>query len=578
MKSSAAAPRTLTQMFRERDDARLVELLLERPDLTLPELTGFSLLASRATTRHSVAAAVDQLNAFELWVAGRVSGLSSFENDDLAGDGVDPGDLGAAVERLLTLGLVWGGDGVLRPVRALSAVLGSAGSSGPPPSRPPALTAAVRVDPGVVTKVAAGSAFEFVRRMDVLVEHCDQQPVRLIRSGAVAQRNIRALAELLDVRPTMAATHLELARASGLLGIAADDRQELLVPSVVFDSWQSAELAEQWVALAEAWLDRHPASGPGWVKRLTFAAFGAPEEGIAASAGEVAAWLDWQRPRRPGRSQQQVLQVLEQAAALGVTGLGGLASYALPPDAASLAGLLPRRVDHVLIQADLTAVAPGPLTAAVAHDMGSMAEIESRGGATVYRFTPGSLQRARKLGWKPAEMLQTLEARSRTALPQSLRYLVADLDRPETTRPTHRSRPGTEWTSGAAAGSHRSPLRGTVQHATDTSPAGLLDVGRAKAIVARLREEELDTGKVGASTATFGDVFETPLTTLREAVETREVVWCGFVDATGLRAERLLKVIAVDEGLVEAVDATTEAEITLPLRRVTAAHILRTRS
>jgi len=258
-----AAPRTLTQMFRERDDPRLVELLLERPDLAVPDLTGFSQLASRATTRHSVGAAVDQLNAFELWVAGRVSVLSSFEVADLAPAGLDPGDLAAAVERLLTLGLVWGGDGNLRPVRALSATLGSAAAlSGPPPSQPPTFVEAGGISPATVTKVAAGSAFEFVRRMDVLVEHCDQQPVRLIRSGGVAQRNVRVVADLLDVRPTMAATYLELARASGLLGISGDTSQELLMPSTVFDSWQAAELADQWVLLAETWLDRHPASGP----------------------------------------------------------------------------------------------------------------------------------------------------------------------------------------------------------------------------------------------------------------------------------------------------------------------------
>jgi len=322
-----AAPRTLTQMFRERDDPRLVELLLERPDLAVPDLTGFSQLASRATTRHSVGAAVDQLNAFELWVAGRVSALSSFEVADLAPAGLDPGDLAAAVERLLTLGLVWGGEGNLRPVRALSATLGSAAAlSGPPPSQPPTFVEADGISPATVTKVAAGSAFEFVRRMDVLVEHCDQQPVRLIRSGGVAQRNVRVVADLLDVRPTMAATYLELARASGLLGISGDTSQELLMPSTVFDSWQAAELADQWVLLAETWLDRHPASGPGWVKRLTLAAFGDPADGLAVPAGQVAAWLDWQRPRRPSRSQQQVVQVLDQASALGVTGLGALAS------------------------------------------------------------------------------------------------------------------------------------------------------------------------------------------------------------------------------------------------------------
>ena len=55
----------------------------------------------------------------------------------------------------------------------------------------------------------------------------------------------------------------------------------------------------------------------------------------------------------------------------------------------TLAGLLPEPVDHVLLQADLTAVAPGPLESTLARRLQLVAEVESRGGATIYRFTPG---------------------------------------------------------------------------------------------------------------------------------------------------------------------------------------------
>ena len=77
------------------------------------------------------------------------------------------------------------------------------------------------------------------------------------------------------------------------------------------------------------------------------------------------AWLRPRRPplpRRPGRGCRSTSRPTS-----GVTGLGGLASYAR----ALLAGddpgrrcsrrCCPQQVDHVLVQADLTAVAPGPL-------------------------------------------------------------------------------------------------------------------------------------------------------------------------------------------------------------------------
>ncbi len=63
-----------------------------------------------------------------------------------------------------------------------------------------------------------------------------------------------------------------------------------------------------------------------------------------------------------------------------------------------LAPLLPEPLDHVLLQADLTAVAPGPLERPLADTLGVLADVESKGGATVYRFTPGSVRRALDVG------------------------------------------------------------------------------------------------------------------------------------------------------------------------------------
>ena len=80
----------------------------------------------------------------------------------------------------------------------------------------------------------------------------------------------------------------------------------------------------------------------------------------------------------------------------------------------------------MLIQADLTAVAPGPLESALARQLQLVADVESRGGATVYRFTPGSVRRALDVGWSAAELHGFLDTVSRTPVPQPLTYLVDD--------------------------------------------------------------------------------------------------------------------------------------------------------
>ncbi|MFF0728697.1 helicase-associated domain-containing protein [Streptomyces sp. NPDC004134] len=97
--------------------------------------------------------------------------------------------------------------------------------------------------------------------------------------------------------------------------------------------------------------------------------------------------------------------------------------------AGALAPHLPPPVDHVLLQADLTAIAPGPLKRELAAVLGVLAEVESKGGATVYRFTQGSVRRALDAGRSAAELHDFLTAHSRTPVPQPLSYLIDDVAR-----------------------------------------------------------------------------------------------------------------------------------------------------
>ena len=96
---------------------------------------------------------------------------------------------------------------------------------------------------------------------------------------------------------------------------------------------------------------------------------------------------------------------------------------------AALAALLPSPVSQVVLQADLTAVAPGPLESTVGRRLHLLADVESRGGATVYRFTAGSLRRALDQGWSAHEVHAFLDEVAATEVPQPLRYLVDDTAR-----------------------------------------------------------------------------------------------------------------------------------------------------
>jgi hypothetical protein len=154
--------------------------------------------------------------------------------------------------------------------------------------------------------------------------------------------------------------------------------------------------------------------------------------------GSLVDRLRWQRPRRPADRGRAVAWVVEEAAVIGVMALGGVAVHgralleSTDPQhqaAAALEPLLPQPIDHVLLQADLTAVAPGPLEQDLARNLATMADIESRGGATVYRFTETSVRRAFDSGWSAAEVHEFVAAASRTPVPQPLVYLVDDVSR-----------------------------------------------------------------------------------------------------------------------------------------------------
>jgi hypothetical protein len=340
------------------------------------------------------------------------------------------------------------------------ALLGGRTTAGPVDALPTLATSPR--DAAMVDRVAAGAAFEAVRRLELLLDGWGTQPPAVLRSGGLGVRDLRAAAERLQVEVTTAALLIEIAYAAGLVATGPDaEGDPAWLPTDLVDAWTASSAAERWATLARAWLGmaRMPAligskdsKDKAWnalvpelsglhmaeSRRMTLAALASipPGEVLAAGTGgaTVVALLEWQRPRRPRTRAAQVGWTLDEAGVLGVTALGGLASYArrlLAEDdpAPALARLLPQPVDHVLLQADLTAVAPGPLESTLARKLGLVADVESRGGATVYRFNAGSVRRAMDVGWTAVELHDFVASVSRTPVPQPLTYLIDDTAR-----------------------------------------------------------------------------------------------------------------------------------------------------
>jgi len=571
MTATGSTPRSLTQMLRDSDDATICDLILSRPDLAEPTPTSFSQVASRATTRESVRAALDQLNALDLWVAQQASEQTGpVSATDI--EGVDEPAAALALTRLRRLALLWGEPDALRPVRALAVELQRAPVREPPDPRPPTLDAVERELPDKVDEVATGSAFELVRRLEVLVEHTDHTPLRLRQDGGLAQREARVVGSLLDLPVAVAVVHAQIAQAAGLLGVVPQGRTETLLPTAEFDSWQEWSLTEQWAWAAHGWREGHPPSGGARLKALCFRAFGKPSDARVLTPDHLRLWLAWHLPRLVDDATRRATTMLSQASWIGVTGLGALSSFGRGDELSVLERLLPPRSDRVLLQNDLTAVTAGPLTAQAARELGALADVESRGGATVYRFTVESLRRAHGLGWSSAEMTAVLAGRSRTPIPQPLSYLIADLDRPDavTAIASAANRPQRE---------HQQPVRAAVTPLTGAITGTVIDVELGTRIVRRLRRaarpDDPDAPANPQDLTAAESMSDSPLETLREAVETGELVWVGYVDTRGDTGERLVYASAVEEGRLVARDSRTAERLGIPVHRITVAHIIR---
>lgn len=432
------------------------------------------------------------------------------------------------------------------------------------------------------------------------------------------------------------------------------------------------------------------------VRYRVLALLGTLPEGASATADSLLARLYWERPPRGARPTPDDLRTrlarwtLSEAELLGVTGRGALSAQGrallgLPPSAAAaqeaepkaggkasgpgaklpahrrhhpadrgaavvvprspaevaaaaeraarlVAPLLPEPLDHVLLQADLTAVAPGPLQRPLADTLGVLADVESKGGATVYRFTPGSVRRALDAGRSASDLHAFLTAHSRTPVPQPLAYLIDDVARrhghlrvgaasayvrcdddamlneiladkrsqgfrlrrlaptvlaaqadPAALLEGLRSMgfaPAAESAEGdvliTRAHAHRTPPRTAPEPVPDGPPVP--DATLLGAAVRAIRAGDLastaprkaDPAAEGPGNAELPRTSSAEtLATVQAAVLTGEALWIGYVNAEGSASQRVIAPIRVEGGFVTAYDHTADEVRTYPLHRVT---------
>jgi hypothetical protein len=345
---------------------------------------------------------------------------------------------------------------------------------------PPVPAATVR-DPKAVDSAGAGQTMEAVRAVESMLEALAAEPAPMLKTGGLGVRDLKRLARATGVDEAGTALLVEVAYAAGLLGESETSAhrapgavQDIFLPTGAYDFWRAAGMAHRWTALARAWLTmtRQPGlvgkrderdrpinalapdaerAGAPQARRESLDALAGLERGAAPAVDDLLALLSWQAPRRARGRELGHRDGYAGAALLGITGLGALTSYGrlmladpevagndplglyseeTPADAVqALDVLLPAPVDHILVQADLTVVVPGPPEPELAAELDVLAEPESVGGASVFRVTPASVRRALDVGYTATELHAVFRRRSRTPVPQTLEYLIDDAAR-----------------------------------------------------------------------------------------------------------------------------------------------------
>lgn len=284
----------------------------------------------------------------------------------------------------------------------------------------------------LVNRAGLGTALEAVSAMSALLEAMERHNCALLASGGIAKRDARIV--LSRVAPGDDGwVYLALAVAGGLIG--ADGRSWL--PTPLADRWRTDSLWGQWVSLREAW--RHipqlpgnlgnaldasaPATAQAW-RRLIHRELHSAEPGTPIETKVIANRIRW---RQPGTTVDDSLveAVLDECRVLGMVALDARTDLV---DARTCADM-PERTDEVILQSDLTAVAPGPLTPDTAADLALLADRESTGIAGVRRFNRSSLRRALDAGWTGERVRQWWAEHSLGDVPQSLLVLLNDVVR-----------------------------------------------------------------------------------------------------------------------------------------------------
>lgn len=260
-------------------------------------------------------------------------------------------------------------------------------------------------------------ALSLISRLDELLDLIDTTGLRAIARGGISAGDITRVAATVGDLPGELSDLVALLAEANLIA-----RTDQHWHAADLTGWQKADSASRWLLLAQAWLTA-----------ISSELRDALHERRAWGA-RLREYFDWQYPLDNHWLTDDLDRNLALADLLGLSvdaNRSELATLLLDGRHGEAVALLqshiPAHIDSVMLQSDLTIIAPGPLRPDLEAQLRLYALVESRSLASTYRLNPGLISRAMDAGATAESIEAFLASISSTGIPQPVAYLIADI-------------------------------------------------------------------------------------------------------------------------------------------------------
>lgn len=261
-------------------------------------------------------------------------------------------------------------------------------------------------------------AFEAIQAVTELIFDFDQNLVREVARGSLGLPDVKRLASHLGKDKDYVKLIFELGKSIGLF-VASNSK---IRASSEANRWLEESQINRWIELAKGWVNIAGSSG---VRELQLQ--------IPLHGENLRNLISFSFPMATLAQGSRVNQLYDLAELIGLSAAGSPASWL--DDSLSqnwqkvskqLFQRLPKEQDRVIIQGDLSLVAPGPLPAKVEVELRKFAVTESIGLAPSYRLSASSISTGLEEGLTESKIRKLLEKLG-GAIPQPVDYLISEV-------------------------------------------------------------------------------------------------------------------------------------------------------